>query len=217
MYLVLPKIQTMKKIIHITSSTKGADSFSTQLGKAIIEKILLQHPGSSVITHDLITDPAPYVSIGEVAAFYVPEDQHTEEMIRSAAYSKAAVRELLDSDILVISAPLINLSVPAQLKSWLDHITRSGQTFRYSEAGPEGLVKGKKVFLALSGGAVYTEGPMKEYDYLTPYLKGMLGFLGMTDSTAYWAEGTSIPGLKETALERAIQSIVIPEDLETIA
>jgi FMN-dependent NADH-azoreductase len=207
----------MKKIIHITSSTKGANSFSTRLGKAIIEKLLVQHPGSSVTTRDLIANPAPYISVEEVAAFYTPEDQHTPEMLQSAAYSKAAVAELLESDILVISAPLINLSIPAQLKSWLDHITRSGQTFRYSEAGPEGLVKGKKVFLALSGGAVYTEGPMKEYDYMTPFLKGMLGFLGMTDSTAYWADGTSIPGLSETTLERAIQSIVIPENVETTA
>ncbi len=201
----------MKKIIHITSSTKGANSFSTQLGKAIIEKLLVHHPGSEVTIRDLITNPAPYVSTGEVAAFYTPVDQHTPEMIQSAAYSKAAVSELLDSDILVISAPLINLSIPAQLKSWIDHITRSGQTFRYSEAGPEGLVKGKKVFLALSGGAVYSEGVMKDYDFMTPFLKGMLGFLGMTDVTAYWAEGTSIPGLQETTLERAIQSIEIPE------
>lgn len=206
----------MKKIIHMTSSTKGAASFSNQLGKAIIEKILLRYPDSSVTTHDLIENPAPYVSFGEVSAFYTPENEHTPEMIKAAAYSKAAVAELLDSDILVISAPLINFSVPAQLKSWLDHITRSGQTFRYSEAGLEGLVKGKKVFLALSGGAVYTEGPMKEYDFLTPFLKGMLGFLGMTDVTAYWADGTSVSGWKETTLERAIQSIVIPEDLEAI-
>ncbi|WP_343634174.1 NAD(P)H-dependent oxidoreductase [Fluviicola sp.] len=207
----------MKKIIHITSSTKGAASFSTQLGKAIIEKLQIQYPDSQVILRDLIADPAPYVSTGEVAAFFMPEDQHTEEMIKAAAYSKAAVTELLDADILVISAPLINLSIPAQLKSWLDHITRSGQTFRYSEAGPEGLVKGKKVFLALSGGAVYTEGPMQAFDFLTPYLKGMLGFLGMTDTTAYWADGTSVPGWKETTLERAIQSISIPEDLEAMA
>jgi FMN-dependent NADH-azoreductase len=207
----------MKKIIHITSSTNGEQSHSNQLGKAIIEKILLQHPESSVITHDLITDPVPYVSLGEVQAFFTPEDQHTEEMIQSAAYSKAAVAELLDSDILVISAPLINLTIPAQLKSWIDHITRSGQTFRYSEEGPEGLVKGKKVFLALSGGAVYTEGPMKAYDFMTPYLKGILGFLGMTDSTVYWADGTAVSDWKETTLERAIQSIVIPEDLEAIA
>jgi len=207
----------MKKIIHITSSTKGANSFSTQLGKAIIEKLVIHYPGSSVITNDLIETPAPYVATGEVAAFYTPEDQHTPEMIQSAAYSKAAVTELLESDILVISAPLINLSIPAQLKSWLDHITRSGQTFRYSEAGPEGLVKGKKVFLALSGGAVYTEGPMKAYDYMTPYLTGMLGFLGMTDLTAYWADGTSIPGIKETTLEKAIASIEIPQDSKALA
>ncbi|WP_430403065.1 FMN-dependent NADH-azoreductase [Fluviicola sp.] len=207
----------MKKIIHITSSTNGENSFSTRLGKAIIEKIQAQHPDSAIAKRDLIADPAPYISAEHVVAFFTPEDLHTVEMIESASYSKTAVDELLESDILVISAPLINLSIPAQLKSWIDHITRSGQTFRYSEAGPEGLVKGKKVFLALSGGAIYSEGMMKEYDNMVPYLKGILGFLGMTDITVYWAEGTAIPHLKETALERAIENIIIPQDLGVIA
>lgn len=210
------KTQIMKKIIHITSSTNGENSFSTQLGKAIIEKIQTQYPDSEITNRDLIADPAPYVSAEHVAAFFTPEDLHTMEMIESASYSKTAVNELLESDILVISAPLINLSIPAQLKSWIDHITRSGQTFRYSEAGPEGLVRGKKVFLALSGGSVYSEGMMKDYDNMVPYLKVILGFLGMTDLTVYWAEGTAIPHLKETALERAIESIAISQDLEII-
>jgi FMN-dependent NADH-azoreductase len=213
----LLKTQIMKKIIHITSSTNGSNSHSTQLGKAIIEKIQTQYAAASVTERNLINHPAPVLSGSHVAAFFTPEDQHTPEMIDVASYSKAAVAELLETDILVISAPMINFSIPSQLKSWIDHISRSGKTFRYSEAGPEGLVQGKKVFVALSAGAIYTEGPMKSLNFMESYLKGLFGFMGMTDVTVVWVEGTSIPGLKETALERAIESIVIPQDLEVIA
>lgn len=207
----------MKKIIHITSSTNGEQSTSTQLGKAIIEKIQAQNANTLVTQRNLITHPAPVLSSSHVAAFFTPEDQYTPEMVEVAAYSKTAVAELLETDILVISAPMINFSIPSQLKSWIDHISRAGKTFRYSEAGSEGLVKGKKVFIALSAGAIYSEGPMKSNNFMESYLKGLFGFMGMTDVTVFWAEGTSMPGLKETALQRAIESIVIPQDLEEIA
>jgi FMN-dependent NADH-azoreductase len=207
----------MKKIIHITSSTNGEQSFSTQLGKAIIEKIQAQHVDALVTERDLISHPAPVLSGSHVAAFFTPEDQHTPEMVDVTAYSTSAVAELLETDMLVISAPMINFSIPSQLKSWIDHISRSGKTFRYSEAGPEGLVQGKKVFVALSAGAIYTEGPMKSLNFMESYLKGIFGFMGMTDVTVFWVEGTSMPGMKETALERAIENIVISQDSGVIA
>lgn len=207
----------MKKIIHITSSTNGELSFSTQLGKAIIEKIQARYADTLVTERNLISHPAPVLSVSHVAAFFTPEDQHTQEMVDVVAYSKSAVAELFETDILVISAPMINLSIPSQLKSWIDHISRPGKTFRYSEAGPEGLVQGKKIFIALSAGAIYTEGPMKLFNFMESYLKGIFGLMGMTDVTVFWAEGTSMPGIKEKALERAIESIAILEDLDIIA
>jgi FMN-dependent NADH-azoreductase len=113
----------------------------------------------------------------------------------------------MEADMIVIGAPLYNFGISSALKAWIDHIARAGLTFHYTEHGSEGLVKGKKVYLAIAMGGVYSEGPMQAYDFVTPYLKAVLGFIGMTDITVFRAEGTAIPGLKETALEKAIAAI----------
>jgi FMN-dependent NADH-azoreductase len=102
-----------------------------------------------------------------------------------------------------------NFSIPSVLKAWFDHLARAGKTFKYTANGPEGLVKGKKIYLAIASGAIFSEGEMKSYDFVEPYLRVVLGFLGMTDVTTIRVEGVAIPGLKETALERAVASIAI--------
>lgn len=117
----------------------------------------------------------------------------------------------------VISSPRNGASFSIQLgnaivekiKAWLDHIVRSGITFRYDANGPEGLVKGKKVYIAMASGSVYSEGPMQPYDFVAPYLKWILGFMGMTDVKVLRVEGTAIPGIQETALEKGLKSIVL--------
>jgi FMN-dependent NADH-azoreductase len=96
------------------------------------------------------------------------------------------------------------------LKAWIDQIVRAGLTFRYGANGqPEGLIKGKKVYLAIASGGVYSDGPMKAYDFVEPYLRGVLGFLGMTDVSTFRVEGTSVPGIKETALAKGVESVQI--------
>ncbi len=121
--------------------------------------------------------------------------------------SDEAVREILDADIIVINAPMWNFSVPSALKAWIDHISRSGVTFTYSDKGPVGSVKGKKVYVVIASGGIYSEGPSKAVDFVEPYLKSVLGFLGMTDLTTYRVEGLSIPGVMETAFQKAVDSI----------
>jgi FMN-dependent NADH-azoreductase len=115
----------------------------------------------------------------------------------------------MDADVIVIDAPLYNFSIPSALKAWVDHIARAGVTFKYDENGPEGLVKGKKVYVALASGGIYSDGPMKGYDFAAPYLKSVLGFMGMTDFTVFRVEGVSYPNLKDTALQTAVDSIVL--------
>jgi len=110
-------------------------------------------------------------------------------------------------DILVIGAPMYNFSIHSTLKAWLDHIVRAGQTFTYSEKGIEGLVKGKKVYVALASGGIYSEGLMKGMDFVEPYLRAVLGAIGLTDITFVRAEGLNMPGVKEEAMEKAIASI----------
>jgi FMN-dependent NADH-azoreductase len=116
----------------------------------------------------------------------------------------------MDADAVVLGVPIYNFAIPSALKTWIDHVARVGRTFKYGAHGsPEGLVKGKKVYLAVASGGIYSEGPMKAFDFAEPYLKAVLGFLGMTDIRTFRAEGTAIPNIKETALAKAIESVRI--------
>lgn len=205
----------MKKILHITSSTSGEASYSIRLGKTLIEKIQQQHPGSSVLVRDVISDKAPDLIAERIAAMRTPEDQLTAEGKALVAYSDKVIAELMESDIIVIGVPMINFSIPAQLKAWVDNVARGGKTFKYGEFGPEGLITGKKVYLAIASGGIYSEGPMQAYDFIESYLRSVLGFVGMTDITVLRAEGTAMPGVLEHALEKAVAHIdtILEENL----
>jgi len=197
----------MKKILNIISSPRGTDSYSIQLAQALIDKLNSAYPGSDVKTVDLVKRKFPHLEEAALASFFTPVDKHSEKDREAIRHSDEAIREIMEAEILVIGAPMYNFTIHSTLKAWIDHIVRKGITFSYSEKGPEGLVKGKKVYLILSTGGVYSDGPMKAYDFVEPYLRWMLGFIGLTDITILRVEGTSIPDLKDTALEKAVNAI----------
>lgn len=199
----------MKRILHLISSPRGADSFSIKLANAVIDKLQQEYPGSSVEEVNLIESNVPHLDTAHLRSFFTPAEQLTPEDQDAIRYSDQAIAQLLAADIIVIGAPLYNFSIHSSLKAWIDHIARAGKTFTYSEQGAEGLVKGKKVYIAMSSGAVYSEGLYQPYDFVSTYLKAVLGFLGMTDFTLIRVEGVNIPGLKEEALNKAIESIVL--------
>ncbi len=142
-----------------------------------------------------------------MTSFFTPPEARSAALAEAAKHSDEAIAELLDADLIVIGVPMYNFSIHSALKSWIDHIMRAGLTFKYSEAGIEGLVKNKKVYLAFTSGGIYSEGPMKGADFSEPYLTYILNFIGITDITAYRAEGLSVPGLQETALDKAIAQV----------
>lgn len=197
------------KILHLISSPRGGASASLQLGNAIVEKLEAANANSSVKTHNLAATPFPHLEEVHLHSFFTPAENHTTEQKEAIKHSDDAIAEVEEADAIVIGAPLYNFNIPSTLKAWIDHLARADKTFKYSEAGPEGLIKGKKVYVAISSGAVYSEGPYKAYDFIEPYLRGVLGFLGMTDITFYRAEGLNMPALKDTAMEKAINSIAV--------
>jgi FMN-dependent NADH-azoreductase len=199
----------MKKILHIISSPKGENSFSIRLSNAIIDKLKTEHAGSVVRVKDLTKNPFPHLEEATLAAFFTPAENHTPEDKAAVKHSDQAIAELKDADIIVIGAPLWNFGVPSVLKAWIDHIARANVTFKYSEAGPEGLIKNKKVYVAMASGAIYSSGPMQPYDFVSPYLKGLLGFLGMTDLKVFRVEGSAYSGQAALALQKGIDSIVL--------
>lgn len=199
----------MKHILHLQSSLLGKESYSLKLGNAIVEKIQDKYPGSTLEELDLVATEMPHLNPAVLRTFFVPADKHTEEDRASIRLSDDLVKQLFAADIIVIGAPLINFTIHSSLKAWIDHVTRAGITFGYDENGPFGKVTGKKVYVAMSSGGVYSEGPGKANDFVAPYLKAFLGFLGMTDLTVFRVEGLKVPGVKEHAMDKAVASIQI--------
>lgn len=198
----------MKHILHLKSSILGAASYSNKLGNTIVEKIYDKYPGSKLEELDLVDTKIPHLTPEAFRAMFIPGDKQAEEK-ELARLSDDLVKQLFAADIIVIGAPLINFTIHSALKAWIDHITRPGITFGYGENGPVGKVTGKKVYVAMSSGGVYSEGPGKANDFVAPYLKAFLGFLGMTDLTVFRAEGLKVPGVMDHAMQKAIDSIKI--------
>ena len=197
----------MKKILHIISSPRGDASLSIKLGNAVVEKIQAAYPGSTVKETNLVNQQFPHLEEAHIASFYTPAENRTPENLVAIKHSEEAISEIQDADIIVIGVPVYNFNIHSTLKAWIDHIVRRGVTFKYDENGPQGLLPGKKVYLALASGGIFSEGPMAGFDFAVPYQKHMLGFIGLTDITVFRVEGTSIPGIQDTALEKGLSSI----------
>ena len=180
----------MPHILFLTSSPRGDASHSNQVSASVLDELRQAHPGASVTFRDLGHDPVPHIGEDFVTALGVPAERRTKRQREAISSSDALVDELLASDIVVIGVAMINFAIPSTLKAWLDHIARAGRTFRYGENGrPEGLAKGKQVIIVQAKGGIYS-GEMKAADFVDPYLKHMLAFLGMTDIRVIDVEGT---------------------------
>jgi FMN-dependent NADH-azoreductase len=197
----------MKKILHLISSFRDDASYSIKLGHAIVDKLKEANPGAIVQELNLIAENYPHLDAPHFQAFLTPTAQLTDLDKEAIKYSDRAISQLMDADYIVIGSPFYNFGIHSALKAWIDHIVRAGITFRYTENGPEGLVKGKKVYIALASGGVYLEGAAPSHDFNGPYLKHVLGLIGMTDLKIFRAEGVKIPSLQEHALDKAIESI----------
>jgi FMN-dependent NADH-azoreductase len=200
----------MKKILHIISSPQGEASISKKLGNAIIDKIKARYPDSIVKERDLTTNLFPHLDRVQIGSWFTSAENRSPAQVEAIKISEEVIAELQEADIYVIGAPFYNFAIPSTLKAYLDHIARPGITFRYNEKGqPEGFLKNKKVYVAIASSGVYSEGELQSFDFVSPYLKFLLGFLGITNITIIRAEGLRINGIKETAYEKGVESIVI--------
>lgn len=199
----------MKKILKVVSSIKGPESKSTQLADAIIEKLMARYPGSTVKVKDLLKQPYEHFHEGHLKVYRGMGEVAPEVVAKVEKISDEAINEVMEADIIVITVPIYNFNIPSALKAWMDHIMRAGKTFSFASGQKEGLVKGKKVYLAVASGGIYSEGPMQAYNFAVPSLQASLGFIDMTDINTFWAEGCDMPGYKETAVQKAIDSVVL--------
>lgn len=187
------------KLLHIQSSPNLETSLSREVSNYLAGKI----NATSVKHLDLYTNPLPHVSWTTVGSFFTPEDARTSEQKESIKLSDEKVNEFLDSDVIVISTPMWNFGAPSALKAWFDHISRAGKTFSYTPEGLKGLAGGRKVYLVISSGSIFSEGPYEKMDQLTPWFKTALGFIGINDVEVIRVEGTNSPEAAAKAVAKA--------------
>ena len=175
----------MKNILHIQSSSRYDGSVTRETGALTVQHLKRVIPDPRVITRDLVAAPVPHVTPALVAALWQPGSP-------ALGLSDQLIDELLAADIIVIEVPMYNFNIPSVLKAWIDHVVRAGRTFSYEGGVPAGLVKGKKAILIFGRGGVYTEGPAKVMDHQEPYLRAILGFIGIIDVQSVYIEGTGM-------------------------
>jgi FMN-dependent NADH-azoreductase len=176
------------KILQLNSSVRGAASESTRVASAIVARLTAANPAAQVSVRDLGANPTPVLDGAALGALFTPADQRSAEQAARVALDDALIAEAQAADVIVIGAPMYNFSMPIQLKAWFDAIARAGVTFRYTEAGPEGLLKNKKVYVATARGGIYPT----DADPQVPQIRMLLNFLGMTDNEFIYSAGLAM-------------------------
>ena len=202
----------MKQILIVESSPRGAESASRRLTRKVRERLVVQYPEAKVVVRDLAKDRLPHLDQATVKAISTKDQVEAESLKQALHLSDVLTDELLSSDLLVIASPMWNFGIPSLLKAWIDHVVRAGKTFNYAGAGVEGLAKGKRAILVLASGGVFSEGPWKSWDTVEPYLRQILGFIGIDDVQTARAEGMNMPALAIHAVpngEKAVEALVI--------
>lgn len=167
-------------------------------------------PADRFVLRDLANTPLPHISAETITGYYTPADQLTPALRAATALSDTLIEELQSADVLVLSAPIYNFSVPSSLKAWIDHISRVGKTFAYDGKSFTGLLKAKRVYLLIAYGAggYGPDGGLAALDHITPYLKQLFAFLGATDIRVIPLEATTADtATVEAGVRAAISAI----------
>lgn len=170
-----------KTLLRIDTSARRTGSVSRDLTDAITAKLAPE----TIINRDL-ANPLPQIDETWVGANFTPADQRSDEQRAKLELSDTLIAELRAADTVVIGVPVYNFGIPTALKAWIDLIARAGETFRYTENGPEGMLKDKKAYIAMASGGVPVGSPV---DYATTYLKQVLNFVGIADIEIIAADG----------------------------
>src|SRR5216683_3191636 len=195
----------MKTLLQIRSSIFSNDGQSSRLAERFVARWRASNPGGKVIVRDLAKEPVPHLDAARFGAFLTKPEERTPAQQAVVDYSDALIGELKRADVVVLGLPMYNFGVPSALKAYFDHVARVGETFKYTEKGPVGLLTGKKVYVFAARGGTYAGTPN---DTQTSYVRDFLRFLGMADVEFVYAEGLAIsPESKEAGLAKAVAEI----------
>jgi FMN-dependent NADH-azoreductase len=198
-------------LLHVRTSLYGAHGASSQLAERFVAEWRARNPGGRVIERDLAADPVPHLTAERFQAFGTAPENRTLEQQAVVTYSDTLIDELRSADTIVLAVPMYNFGVPSTLRTYFDHVARAGVTFRYSSAGPEGLLTGRRAYVFVTRGGVYGD----EHDTQAPYLRQFLRFIGI-ESEFVFAQGLAYgEESRQKSLANAHEQIagLIPVDL----
>ena len=200
----------MKKILIVDSSPMAERSQTRKITRKVEDRLRTKYPRAEFSHRDLAQTEIPHLTSATITAFMSGDKDPGLKI--AAALSDELIEELLASYLVVIASPMWNFGVPSSLKAWVDHVVRAGKTFSFNHKGRVGLASGKKVILITSAGGIYSEEPMKRSDFLEPYLRLILGFIGIKDIQSIRVEGVAIPTMAANAIpnaEKAVEQLSI--------
>jgi FMN-dependent NADH-azoreductase len=204
----------MTTILKINSSIYSGDGQSSQLADQFAAALRERAPQTRVVERDLARDTVPHLDAARFGAFLAKPAERTAAQQQVVDFSDELIGELRAADVIVLGLPMYNFGVPSQLKAYFDHVARAGETFRYTDKGPVGLLTGKKAYVFATRGGLYAGSPL---DTQTRYVRDFLRFLGIADVEFVYAEGLAIsPASREAALAQAratIQTLAPPARL----
>lgn len=172
----------MTTILYIPVGPRGERSWSRRYGETVRARLEQQYPGAVVVRRDLAAEPPPLIEgVFADAILRAPETWDAAER-DTLGYSEQVIGELEAADVLLIATPMNNYTVPATLKTWIDHVVRIRRTFVGSPKGKVGLLRDRPTYIVTAAGGYHSgDAPVLQPDFLTPYLRAILGTIGIHD------------------------------------
>ena len=191
-----------QSILAITASAQSENSISRQLVAELIDQLSQKDNVGAIVERDLSDNDTALITAEHIGAFYTPQEERTSDQQAVLEQSDRLVKEVLDANVLIIGTPMYNFSVPAVLKAWIDLVCRVGETFRYTENGPEGLSNIETAYIVVATGGAPVDSPV---DFVVPYLKQVAHFIGVKEVKVIAADRTNAD--REAGLQKARESI----------
>ncbi|MCR9268615.1 MAG: FMN-dependent NADH-azoreductase [Henriciella sp.] len=178
-----------RNILHIDASARSEGSVTRALSQKLVDT--LSGDETQIVKRDIGLTPLPILTEDWVGANFTPDETRSPDQIETLKLSDQLIAEIQAADTLVLGVPIYNFGVPATFKAWIDLIARARKTFKYTDNGPVGLLEGKRAFVVIASGGTASGS---EIDFATPYVRHVLGFLGIHDVTTYAADQLMVTG-----------------------
>lgn len=198
---------SVRKVLVVESSPNGEKSLSKKGTHLVLDALKKRFENIEIKVRDLQKNSVPHLKPELIEAMFTKSEMRSPEMLQTLKLSDELTDELLWADEIIVATPMWNFSVPSVLKAWVDHVSRSGKTFSFTDKGLVGIAAGRKAYVVVASGSVFSEGAFASFDALTPFVKAFFGFIGIPDVHVIRVEGVNDPNNHHNALLKASNSV----------